>query len=206
MAVKAEVGGVQRELSSVLAGVNGVSRALSSWQGCVDGVGRELLGFTPQARLAVGTAEAYNKDGIPVLIDVYAPGNSGENSIRIVWNASASTMDVRATLKVSNHRSGITYKVRISLKNGYFFLDEGGGTGGVNFAFGDTIEPGQELTTDERLVSDLSQEFVICHADAFDYMGPAPIAGVPNPIYYEKIQIASSYDGFGVWYPLPCGY
>lgn len=58
MAVKAEVGGIQRELSSVLAGVNGVSRALSSWQGCVGGVGRELL-KTPQYTIQFDSADGY---------------------------------------------------------------------------------------------------------------------------------------------------
>lgn len=57
MAVKAEVGGAQRELSSVLAGVNGVSRSLSSWQGCVGGVNRELLKPPTKYELAVRKVE-----------------------------------------------------------------------------------------------------------------------------------------------------
>ncbi len=197
---------MQRELSSVYTGVDGVNRELSSWQGCVDGVNRELLGFIPNAQLTIGTVEGYNTDGIPTLVDVYAPGSSGDNSIRIVWNTSTSTMDINATLKVSNHRSGITYRIRIWLKNGYFFIDEGGGTGGCNFICNTAPELFQKPTMDEFLVSDLSHVFSICHADAFQEWGLAPIFDVPNPIYYENIQIASSYDGFGVWYPLSCGY
>lgn len=201
MAVKAGIGGANRELSSIMGCVGGVNRSLSSWKSCVDGVNRELLAFVPNAELSfVGSIKAaYDANGSSVYAEVSAPDIFGDNSVRVTYNASTAHLEVMPQLIVSNHKSGTTYKIRVYLESGSFF-DNTGGVTGEQFICGNTYSGTVGIVD----VSDLSQSVPIVYAYSTNEMGGATLVNTPNPIMFSTVEIASSDDDFTKWYPLPC--
>lgn len=201
MAVKAGIGGANRELSSIMGCVGGVNRSLSSWKACVGGVNRELLGFVPDAELSfIGSIKAcYDSSGATVSSNVSAPDIFGDNSVKITFSTSTAYLEVKPQLIVNNHKDGITYRIRVYLESGSFY--EGtGGTAGEYFRCGNTTS-GTVGTVD---VTDISQNPTLVSAYAYNEFGDSPLTNTPNPIQYSGVEIASSYDNFEKWYPLPC--
>ena len=202
MAVNAGIGGANRTLSSIMACVGGVNRSLSSYKACVGGVNRELLGFVPNAELSfIGSIKVcYDSSGATVSSNVLAPDIFGDNSVKITFSTSTAWLEVRPQLIVNNHKDGITYRIRVYLNSGSFFEDEGSGTGGETFSCGNTTS-GTVGTVD---VSDLSKNIPLVYAYAYSELGGQVLSQTPNPIQYSGVEIASSYDNFEKWYPLPC--
>lgn len=85
MAVKAGIGGVQRELSEVYVDVGGVNRKLEEWQCCVGNVNRDLLESTVDFRVTG-----------PVYGSWMGAADGGEFTPSIGWNSKLGGMEFSA--------------------------------------------------------------------------------------------------------------